>query len=132
MRKSNAYAEGEIPERSVKVWSHIAVVLLVAILASESNASENTDRIELENANESVNYVSTEDFDTEVLSSELPVLVVFTAEWCGPCKILDPVIESLLPELSERARVFKVDTDESPEISSRYEVSRLPTIIFFL
>ena len=80
---------------------------------------------------EQVSYTTTDKFDEEVIESSLPVLVVFTAPWCGPCKILDPVIESLMPEMADEARVFKLDTDVSPEISSKYDVIQLPTIIFF-
>ncbi|MYF38649.1 MAG: hypothetical protein F4219_07795 [Gammaproteobacteria bacterium] len=80
---------------------------------------------------EQVTYVTSDNFEREVLQSDLPVLVVFTAPWCGPCKILDPVIESLMPDMSGEAKVFKLDTDVSPEISTKHKVTRLPTIIFF-
>lgn len=83
------------------------------------------------NTTEQVSYVTTDNFEKEALESDLPVLVVFTAPWCGPCRILDPVIEALMPEMSGRAKVFKLDTDVSPEISTKYKVTRLPTIIFF-
>ena len=68
------------------------------------------------NANERVTYVTTENFQSEVLESNLPVLVDFTATWCAHCKTVDPIIESLLPQLSGTAKVFKLDIDESPEI----------------
>ena len=80
---------------------------------------------------EQVSYTTTDKFNDEVIESNLPVLVVFTAPWCGPCKILDPVIESLMPEMADEARVFKLDTDVSPEISTKYDVIQLPTIIYF-
>ncbi|MYD44913.1 MAG: hypothetical protein F4W92_00965 [Gammaproteobacteria bacterium] len=80
---------------------------------------------------ERVTYTSTDKFEEDVIESDLPVLVVFTAPWCGPCKILDPVIETLMPEMSGEAGVFKLDTDVSPEISSKFNVTRLPTIVYF-
>lgn len=78
-----------------------------------------------------VGYITTEQFDDEVMDSDVPVLIDFTAEWCGPCRILDPVVESLMPEMSGRAKVYKVDTDDSPEIAKNLNVSQLPTVIFF-
>ena len=83
------------------------------------------------NTTERVDYLSTEDFEKEALESNLPVLVVFTAPWCGPCRILDPVIEALMPDMENQAKIFKLDTDVSPEISTKYKVTRLPTIIYF-
>ncbi len=83
------------------------------------------------NTTESVNFITTDEFEEKALNSDLPVLVVFTAEWCGPCKILDPVIETLMPDMKGEARVFKVDTDVSPEISTKFKVIQLPTIIYF-
>lgn len=76
-------------------------------------------------------YVTTESFKDEVLDSKIPVLVDFTATWCAPCKTLDPIIDSLLPEMSGRAKVFKLDIDESPEIFSKYQLSAVPTVMFF-
>ena len=101
----------------MKAFRYIAIALLahasVSIIARVSDESvENT------GVKDSVVYVTTDYFEKNVLESDVPVLVVFTAPWCGPCKILDPVIESLMPEMSGHAKVFKVDTDETPEISS--------------
>ena len=83
------------------------------------------------NANERVTYVTTENFQSEVLESNLPVLVDFTATWCAHCKTVDPIIESLLPQLSGTAKVFKLDIDESPEIASKYQLTGVPTVVFF-
>lgn len=95
------------------------------------NPQHNPRSLDSSAATEQVNYVTTDNFGKEVLESDLPVLVVFTAPWCGPCKILDPVIESLMPDMSGEAKVFKLDTDVSPEISTKHKVTRLPSIIFF-
>lgn len=93
--------------------------------SADNNDDESTDSKEV------VSYIATENFETEVLSSKIPVLVDFTASWCAPCKVLDPVIDSLMPEMSGRAKVFKLDIDESPEIFSKYQLSAVPTVMFF-
>ncbi len=72
-----------------------------------------------------------ENFDEEVLNSNKPVLVDFWAEWCGPCKALGPVIDELATENSGKARVGKVDTDANREVSVRFSVSAIPTVILF-
>lgn len=78
-----------------------------------------------------VRYVTTDVFEEEVLKSEMPVLVDFTAEWCVPCRIVDPIIESLMPEMKGRAKVFKLDIDESPEIYAQLRVNGVPHVLFF-
>ena len=66
-----------------------------------------------------VTYVTAETFDEEVLRSDVPVLVDFTATWCVPCKVVDPIIMSLYPEMAPRARIFKLDIDKDLEIYQR-------------
>ena len=78
-----------------------------------------------------VTYVTTETFDEEVLRSDVPVLVDFTATWCVPCKVVDPIIMGLYPEMAGRAKVFKLDIDEDPEIYQRLGVNGVPHILFF-
>ena len=78
-----------------------------------------------------VTYVTTETFDTEVLQADVPVLVDFTATWCVPCKVVDPIIMGLYPEMAGRAKVFKLDIDEDPEIYQRLGVNGVPHILFF-
>jgi thioredoxin 1 len=75
--------------------------------------------------------LTSDDFDTEVLEHEQPVLVDFWAEWCGPCKRLEPVIEELADEFQGRARVAKVNVDEAPNLAARYNVRSIPTLLFF-
>ena len=70
-------------------------------------------------------------FESEVLRSDLPVLVDFTATWCGPCKMLGPVIEELAHTYTGRAKVFKVDVDEAPDLANQFGVSAVPTLLLF-
>ena len=70
-------------------------------------------------------------FDAEVLRSEAPVLVDFWAEWCSPCKALGPTIDELANEYVGKVRVGKMDTDSNREVSARYGVSSIPTVMVF-
>lgn len=74
---------------------------------------------------------TTANFDTEVLSSPLPVLVDFYADWCGPCKMMAPAIEQLAGELEGKAVVGKLNVDENEDIAVRYQVMSIPTLIVF-
>lgn len=76
-------------------------------------------------------YVNDSNFETEVLKSELPVLVDFFADWCGPCKRVAPVVEQLAGELKGRAKVVKLNVEEAPETSEKYGVMSIPTFIVF-
>jgi thioredoxin 1 len=71
------------------------------------------------------------DFDKNVLESDVPVLVDFWAEWCGPCKAIAPSIEQLATEYSGRAKVYKLDVDKEGEIAMRYNVMSIPALIVF-
>ncbi len=70
-------------------------------------------------------------FDENVLKSDIPVLVDFWAEWCGPCKALTPLIDELATEYSGKIKIGKVDTDANREISVRFSVSAIPTVMLF-
>jgi thioredoxin 1 len=72
-----------------------------------------------------------DNFDEEVLRSDLPVLVDFFAEWCGPCKMLAPIIDELAGEYEGKVKIGKCDLDASPDIASKYGVQSIPTLIFF-
>ncbi len=72
-----------------------------------------------------------QNFDEEVLQSDKPVLVDFWAEWCGPCKALSPVIDELATEYAGKVKVGKLNTDASRDVSVRYSISAIPTVIIF-
>ncbi len=80
----------------------------------------------------SLTMTTTETFAADVLTSELPVLVDFTAEWCGPCRLVTPVLERLAEEQADRLRVVSLDVDSSPEVSSAYAVMAMPTMALFV
>lgn len=75
--------------------------------------------------------VSSGEFQSKVLDAAEPVLVDFFATWCGPCKMIAPVIDEVAAEVEGRARVVKVDIDASPDIAGRYGVMSVPTLIVF-
>ena len=70
-------------------------------------------------------------FDSDVVQSDIPVLVDFWAEWCQPCKALTPTIEELAAEYKGKVKIGKVDTDSNPEVPVKYGVSAIPTIMLF-
>lgn len=76
-------------------------------------------------------HFNEKNFDQEVLKSNLPVLVDFWAQWCGPCRAIAPVIEELSAELQGKMKVGKVDVDEAQNLAADFEVSSIPTIMVF-
>lgn len=76
-------------------------------------------------------HVTGEEFDTVVLGSEMPAVVDFWAEWCGPCHAIAPSVAQLANEYRGRALVAKVNADEYPEILQRYGIMGIPTLIYF-
>jgi thioredoxin 1 len=77
------------------------------------------------------NAATDTNFETEVLKSSEPVLVDFWAEWCGPCKMLSPIIDELSNDLKGRVKVVKVNIDENPHTPTKYGVRGIPTLMFF-
>lgn len=75
--------------------------------------------------------ITKENFEAEVLNSDMPVVIDFWATWCGPCKMMAPVIEEISGELNGKVKVGKVDIDNEPELAQKYGVMSIPTFIKF-
>ena len=75
--------------------------------------------------------VSGSEFEEKVLNSDVPVLVDFWAEWCGPCKAIGPSVEQLASEFEGRARVYKVDVDNEVDLAQRYGIMSIPALLVF-
>ena len=82
-------------------------------------------------AGKNVHAFNEKNFDSDVLKSDVPVLVDFTATWCGPCKALAPIVEKIADEFAGKVKVGKLDIDESPDITAKYGVRSVPTVIVF-
>lgn len=75
--------------------------------------------------------LNNQNFEEEVLKSELPVLVDFYATWCGPCKMIAPVISKIAEEYKGKVKVGKVNVDEENELAMKYQIQNIPTLILF-
>jgi thioredoxin 1 len=82
-------------------------------------------------ASQTVMTATDQNFDSDVLKSDLPVLVDFWAEWCGPCKALGPTIDELAEQYKGKVKVFKMNVDENPGTPGKFRIRGIPTLILF-
>jgi thioredoxin len=85
----------------------------------------------MESKSENVIHVTSKSWESVVINSDMPVLVDFWAEWCGPCRMVGPAVEQLSQTMSDKIRVAKLNVDENQEIAMRYGVQSIPSLILF-
>ena len=78
-----------------------------------------------------VTHVSDDSFESQVLQSDQPVLVDYWAEWCGPCKMIEPILNELADEYEGRLKIAKVNIDENQQITSQFKIRGIPTLMVF-
>ncbi len=79
----------------------------------------------------SIQHISDDSFEQEVLKSDLPVLVDYWAEWCGPCKMIAPILDEVARDYGERVKVVKVNVDENQSVPAKYGIRGIPTLMLF-
>lgn len=78
-----------------------------------------------------VQHINDADFNNTVLKSDLPVLVDFWAQWCGPCKMIAPILEEIAPEYAGKLKIVKMDVDANTQTPSQYSIRGIPTLLIF-
>ena len=121
------------------IWFIIFVILVIAIILASrfvnkqgeetiQESKENTNTLNEEEESMNIIKVSDENFEQEVLNSNIPVLVDFYADWCGPCKMLSPIVDEVAKE-NDDIKVVKVNVDESQNTAIKYQVMSIPTLV---
>ncbi len=80
---------------------------------------------------ENIVHVTDASFETDVLQSDIPALVDFWAEWCGPCKMIGPILDEISSEYAGKVKICKVDVDSNPETAAKFNVRGIPTLLVF-
>lgn len=75
--------------------------------------------------------MTVDNFDSEIVQSDLPAMVDFWAPWCGPCRAMAPIVESIAERYQGKVKVAKVNVDENPQLAVRYSIMSIPTLLFF-
>ncbi len=78
-----------------------------------------------------IKNLSLDNFDNEISSSNIPILVDFWAEWCGPCKMLSPILEEISEDRKDKLQVVKVNLDENQDLAMKYSIRSIPTLLLF-
>jgi thioredoxin 1 len=85
----------------------------------------------MENKIEKIVQLNTTNWNEVILNSEIPVLVDFWAEWCGPCRMVSPIVEQLANSLEGKVKVSKLNVDKNPEIAAEYNIQSIPSLVLF-
>lgn len=75
--------------------------------------------------------VTKSNFDTEVMKSSVPVLADFWAEWCGPCRVISPILSEIAKSYKDKIKIAKINVDNEPEIAMQFNITSIPTLLFF-
>jgi thioredoxin 1 len=86
---------------------------------------------EMESKSENVIHVTSKSWDTDVIKSDMPVLVDFWAEWCGPCRMVGPAVEQLSQTMRNKIKVAKLNVDQNQEIAMKYGIRSIPSLLLF-